>query len=203
MVFGYAGAAATESKSSLTHVWLPPTIVFFYVGLNSNWGWTAISKKQLHIAFHAFSPLSHHRQFSITFPTVPINFPTITLKHYLTTNCSQKLVDQCYHWSKLPYYTFLILFLHVFYLSLTTNTFLLPLSITILYPPKFFLLQLQINVTIDLLNSHFLPQIVPLSCLLLQQPCFYFAQKPPMHRTTSKQTSSPLSLLFSKQRSKT
>jgi hypothetical protein len=31
MVFGYAGAAAAESKSSLTHVWLTPTIVF-YVG---------------------------------------------------------------------------------------------------------------------------------------------------------------------------
>jgi len=75
---------------------------------------------------------------------------------------------------------------------------------TVFYPPKFFLLRLQINVTIDL-NSHFLPQTVPLFRLLLQQPHFYFSQKPPTYRMTPvrEQASSLLSLLLSKQRSKT
>jgi len=167
MVFGYAGAAAAENKSSLTHVWLTPTTIFFT--------WVPVQNE-----VELQSVKSNYALFFMCFllSLITDNFPllsqlsklislTVTLKHHLIKNYSQKVVDQCYHWSKLSFSTFPILFLHVFYLSLTTDIFPLPRSITVLYPPKFFLLRLEINVTIDLLNSHFLPQTVPLSRLLL------------------------------------
>jgi hypothetical protein len=125
----------------------------------------SVCEKQLRIAFHAFSPLSHHQYFPITFPTI-LTLPKLFTER-LQINITIDLTSIFY----LPHIVPLCIFS-----SLSPPTLS---HYMVLYPPKIFLLWLQINVTIDLTLIFYLPQTIPLSRFLLQQPRFKILQKPP------------------------
>jgi len=166
------------------------------VGPTANCGWIAKIKKQLRIDFHAFLLSLITDNLQLTFPTVLIplspNFPTVTK------------IQQIVHRT--------LIYTPIFNLPHTVPSCVLPLSHHRHFPSnhghgngplthKFFCYNCRSMYSIDELNPNFLPHTVLLSHLLLQ-PRFYFTLKPPTHRTTPEQASSPLSLL-SKRRSKT
>jgi len=150
----------------------------------------SVCEKQLRIAFHVFSPLSHHRHFPITFPTV------LTLPKLFTERLQINVTIDLTFIFYIPHIVPLCVFS-----SLTIDTF--PLHGPL--PSQNFSVMVA-DQCYHWSNSHFLPSpdCSPLLSLTTTTPFQNFA-KTTTYRTTPvrEQAFSPLSLLLSKRRLKT
>jgi hypothetical protein len=88
MVFGYAGAAAAESKSSLTHVWLTPTTVFFtWIPVQNEVELQSV-KNNYALFFMRFLRSLITNNFPLLSQLSKLISLTVTLKHHLIKTCS-------------------------------------------------------------------------------------------------------------------